>query len=366
MCAELKTDFANFSNCDSIYTNTFNSHYAIFFGDYLFKSENKNFPHQLKKLGFNVCSYCNAALFTNYPLKNVAKKEIIKNRPKRDEIINDFGLTPEFNWKKKFLGNHIGDYIGCADDEERKIPDKWYDFIINNKEDTNFLFLHFWKTHHNYGINEFLKSKIYGINYREIGRKLLKKIRNGEITEKFVKVVYANRILDVINLYIYDLIKILKTNGLYDDSLIIITADHGEGLGDIGISYPWKLSKIFDYLLKRYKKIRKKYQFLPLIRKIPNKFDLKAFFHNGEFKLQKQIPFLIKFPKNFFGGIKYNGKTSLFDIIHTIDNLIGNKLNISTNLGCSLLYLLMEGESAREKYKLSRKIENLVSLRELK
>ncbi|MFX1239725.1 MAG: sulfatase-like hydrolase/transferase [Promethearchaeota archaeon] len=356
MCNEIQNDFVSFSNCNSIYTNTFNSHYAIFFGDYLFKSKYFDFPYQLQKIGFKIKSFCNSALFTNYPLEyeNIVGQDSVI--PFRKQIIDHLGLEPMFVWDKEFLGNNVEDYVGSADDEFRMIPDVWKNYIIENKDNANFVFLHFWKTHHNYGINDFFKDKITGQNYREIGKKLINKIKKREISIKFVKMVYEKRIIEVMNNHILALIKILKDKDLYHNSLIIITSDHGEGLGDIGSRLPPKILKIYALFFKIYNRIRRLLKTLPKIKKIPNRLQFNAFFHNGGYDFQKQVPFLIKFPSCSFGGLKINMDITLFDIIHTINDLIGNQLKIPIN-GCPLNYLLSEGKFARERYKLNRFIK---------
>ena len=81
------------------------------------------------------------------------------------------------------------------------------------------------------------------------------------------------------------------------------------------------------------------------------------FFHNDGYDFQKHIPLFIKFPKNLLGGISYNKEISLFDIIHTINDFLDGSLIINNNRGCSLYYLLKEGENAREKYKIKGSIQ---------
>lgn len=356
---ELKEDFVNFSNCNSIYTFTFNAHYAIFFGDYIFSAKNNSFPSQLKKLGFNTRSFCNAAIISDYPLRNIIQENLEIRKPFRDEIIYDLGLKPEFNWKEEIIAINVKDYIGTADDEERNIPAKWKNFIIKNKKENNFLFLHFWNTHHNYKINEFLENKIDGMTCSDIGKELLKRIDKKLLTEKFVKEIYSKRIIEIINIYIKDLIKVLKDNGIYNNSLIFITGDHGEGLGDLGRNYPRKLYNIFHWFYIKYVFLKKKYSFLPEIKRINCKWDHCTFFHGEDYELQREVPLLVKFSNNEFGGINYINEVSFFDIIHTVNHIIDNKLVIKNNQGSSLYYLLTNGRDAREKYKIEKSIQSI-------
>lgn len=359
--SELKDDFVKFTNCHSIYTETCTSHYTIFYGDYFNKSKNDNFPAQLKKLGFIPRSFCNGAIVVSYPAKDIVEKEIMNYRPFRDKIINDLGIEPEFNWKKRMFGQRFEDFFGAADDEERNIPKKWKNYIKINRDNNNFIFLHFWNTHAIYGINEYLEDKIVGKNYIDIGKELISRIKNGDLTLDFVRDIYSKRINELISIYIKDLINILKENGIYDDSVIIITADHGEGLGEVGENYNEIFINLYETIFKYYNLLRGKLESLPKIdRKYYFKWDHNTFYH-GIHKCQKKIPLLIKFPNNEFGGKSIEAKVTLFDIIHTIDDLLGNKLDIKKNYGCSLYFLLKLGHGGRRKYKIRRKVKDLDS-----
>ncbi|MFX1315203.1 MAG: sulfatase-like hydrolase/transferase [Promethearchaeota archaeon] len=362
---ELSNDFVYFKRCNSIYTNTFLSHYAIFFGDYLSEAKNPCFPAQLRNLGYKNLSFCNYAVMTGYPTNNYSnQKSLLRTLPSITTMSNDLGITVQFNLKNHYFGRATEDYYGAADDIKNKIPDKWREFILKSNYKKIFMFLHFWKTHHNYGINEFLNEEINRKTYAEIAKDLIKKIVKKELTEKFVKKFYYNRINEAINVHIKDLIEILKSKNLYNDSLIIITADHGEGLGDIGYHCSKSFFFFYEIVNSIFYRIKNTiFSSLPLLRKIYCcKWDRNVFFHNGGYDFQKKIPLFIKFPKNLFGGITYNKDVSLFDIIHTINDFVGNTLVINNNLGCSLDYILKEGENAREKYKIKKSIQNSFKL----
>jgi len=345
---ELRKDFVDFRNCHSIYTATCVSHYTIFFGDYFGKSKNESFPAQLRKFRFKTRSFCNGAIITGYPIKEIEEENIKNNRPFRDKMIKDLGISPEFDWKKGMFGSNFEDYYGTADDEDRNVSRKWKDYLCKNKKEKNFIFLHFWKAHYNYGINEYLKNCIKGNNYKVIGRELIRRVKNREITESFVKNIYSKRINELINTYLKDLVNILKENKIYDDSLIIITADHGEGLGDIGEDYNETFFNVYKTFFRHYDSLRKRVIFLPKMKKRYYKWDFETFYHNGNHELQKEIPLLIKFPNNEFGGKKYEKKVTLFDIIYTIDDFVGNKLDIKENYESSLYTVLTLGNRGKE------------------
>ncbi len=192
---------------------------------------------------------------------------------------------------------------------------------------------------------------------------MIRRIKNGDLTLDFVRIIYSKRINELVSIYIKDLINILKENGIYEDSIIIITADHGEGLGDIGENYNEILINLYETLFKYYNLLRRKLQFLPKIgRRYYFKWDVNTFYH-GVHDSQKEIPLLIKFPKNEFGGKEIEMKVSLFDIIHTIDDFLDNKLDIKKDYGCSLYSLLKLGDGGREKYKIRRHVKDLKSLK---
>lgn len=376
---ELKKDFVNFNKCKSLYTSTSTSHYAIFFGDYFNKSKNENFPAQLKKLGFKTRSFCNGAIISMYPLKEIEENQIKNNRPFRRKMIEDLGINIEFNWKREKFGSIREDYYGSADDERRNVPKKWKKYIYENKTEKNFIFLHFWSAHCDYGINNYVKNPVEGKNYTEIGREILRRIKSGELTVEFLKELYSERISDILNIYIKNLIKILKENKMYEDSLIIITSDHGEGLGDIGKDYNEFLYNIYKKIYRYYKALywRLKKKIIPkmpsfvqkILRrldkkmKISYKWDFHTFYHAGEYEFLKKVPLLIKFPYNKFGGECFDQEVTLFDLIHTIDDLLDNKLDIGNTHGCSLYSLISCMD--REKYKIKRNIDFLESLKEL-
>ena len=358
---ELKSDFVDFKNCWSIYTSTYSSHYSIFFGDYINRSKSENFPAQLKNLGFKTRSFCNNAVVIRYPLENelrfLQKKQVT---PSKEKMMEDLGMKPLRNWKRRLFGKFIEDFDGAADDEKMGVPENWRRYIIDNKENKNFIFLHFWKTHHNYYINNYLQNKIEGESYRIIGRKLIKRIVKKELSVKFVKKIYAKRIYESFNKYIKELINNLKENDIYDNSLIIITSDHGEGLGDIGKYCNKSLYYLYYSILRILRRIRRKFPNIPEIRKIYCcKWDSLLFFHSGDYKLQKFIPLFIKFPKNELGGTICQQKVTLFDLIHTINDLTGNKIKIKNNNGCSLYHILKEGDTAREKSKILQSIQKI-------
>jgi arylsulfatase A-like enzyme len=82
---------------------------------------------------------------------------------------------------------------------------------------------------------------------------------------------------------IRDLLNFLKRLGIYDDTLVIITADHGENFGDHGLGY--HMFCLYDSLL--------------------------------------HVPLLMSYPRLRKSGIKISSIVSLIDVLPTVLELIG-------------------------------------------
>jgi len=348
----------------------------MFFGDYYPNAKNESFPTQLEKLGFNTRSFCNCMITVGYPLKNILENNLKRIRPFRDDMINDLGIVAQYNWNRKLFGNKIEDYYETADDEDREIPKKWKKYIYTNKDEKNFIFLHFWKAHYNYEINDFLENKIKGKDEKGVNsapKELIKRVRTKQLTEKFVKKVYSRRIYEIIDKYIRDLFIILKENGMYDDSMIILTADHGEGLGDLGRYCSNRQYKFYHNILYKYirlqNKFRKLFRFFPDTKKINNffkwKWDFLIFYHGSDFEMLRMVPLFLKFPNNEFGGKKYYKKVTFFDIFSTVNQLTGKKIVIKSTNGTSLYSLLKDGEIRKETNLIDHTIKKLISTKKI-
>jgi hypothetical protein len=349
---QLKMDFVEFSKCSSIYTETPRSHYTIFFGDYFNKAKNRNFPAQLQESGYINRSFCNAGIILLYPLEGDENDTLKNVRPYRDKMIENLGMEPTFDWHATPLGDTFENFSGSADDDSQKVPEKWRTHLQNLSSAKNFVFLHFWKTHHNYGIDRYLQEPIPGDKYSQVGTALINQVKSRKISKKFVKKIYADNISETYFEHIEKVFEILKENGTYESSMIIITADHGEGLGDVGFD---------DTTLKILKKIYGVIQdfaylkrFFPDLTEPESKWKMTTFFHAGGFEIQKKIPLWVKFPDSEFGGRCCSEPVSLFDIIHTINEEVDYQLDIRSNLGASLKSILRYGPEGRNHYLLQK------------
>jgi len=168
--------------------------------------------------------------------------------------------------------------------KDRKSTDKFLEIIDNyNKEKPIFTFV-FLDSPHGYSyppnFNPF-NSKTKGYNYLKMGK------GSDEVKELFKK--YKNSVA-YNDILVEKMIKKLKAKGLYDNSLIIYTSDHGQEFYEYGF-----------------------------------------FGHNSSFsKAQTNVPFIVKLPKNIkYKSNKYfiTSLTSHIDIVPSILQMIGIKNN---------------------------------------
>ena len=129
-----------------------------------------------------------------------------------------------------------------------------------------FLFLHTYETHTTYNPEprflELFETDYAGDLPAEVDVDLLRKINRGEID------LADGDLEHIINLYdaeirsmdegLAQLVAYLKENSLYDNSLIVLTSDHGEEFGEHG-TVGWHSHTLFDELL-----------LVPLVVKYPN------------------------------------------------------------------------------------------------
>ena len=141
------------------------------------------------------------------------------------------------------------------------------------------------------------------------GWDFLRMVNDGRVTlssqlEAYLSALYDDSIRSV-DQAIYELFEKLKARGLYDNALIIVTADHGEGLGDHG----------------RYG-------------------------HGDVYEECARIPLLVRFPGGRFGGTRYSGLVQLADLYPTILDVLGLPASDSVD-GRSLLQLIERKAEAR-------------------
>ena len=143
--------------------------------------------------------------------------------------------------------------------------DSTFTWIGKNSADSTFFFLHTYEVHYpftpRYKYLKELGNTYSGPLPRRIEKPLLMEINQGKrhVTQSDIRHIidtYDAEILsmdDAVNVFIDS----LKALGIYDDALIVFTADHGEEFGEHGM-YGWHGHTMYDELLH-----------VPLIIKLP-------------------------------------------------------------------------------------------------
>lgn len=104
----------------------------------------------------------------------------------------------------------------------------------------------------------------------------------------------------------------LRRQGLYDNALIIVTADHGEGLNE-----------------RNY------------------------YGHNTVFDEECRVPLIIRFPKGEAAGTRYEGQVQLVDLFATVQHVLGATDDLETD-GQSLLAMIRGELGPRQKAYIQR------------
>lgn len=185
-------------------------------------------------------------------------------------------------------------------------------FIRNYKYRDFFLFLHTMQFHSPFPSAEnirqkILKNKRYLMDSSYVER-LFKKAKYGKSLNKEeieeIKLIYKVAIRTIDEHLIGPLIKTLKEEGIYDQTMIIITSDHGEEIHDHG------------------------------------KFGHGHTLYNELIR----VPLLIKFPKSKFAGKKVKKNVRHVDIVPTILDVIDMDYSKYNFDGKSLIPLIEEDE----------------------
>ena len=134
-------------------------------------------------------------------------------------------------------------------------------FLMKNKDVKFFLFLHYFDPHYNYYMHDGFKYDTEYNGWLESGQEIAYQRGNRDKLEdrdkKFLKALYDSEI-SFTDKYIGEVFAKLKELGLYDDALIILTADHGE-----------ELAEKTDNWIGHKKKLSSAIIHVPLIIKLP-------------------------------------------------------------------------------------------------
>ncbi len=175
---------------------------------------------------------------------------------------DDLSITERMSGSKMHLVNRIKRIIKLqAYLPAEKLNKKVFGILDNNdlKEENNFIWVHYMDAHGPYygrrrGIS--LARPFYEMRWQ----KAIRARSNSHLTAKLKK-DYVNE-LKYLDVYIGELIDYFKKRGIYDQSIIVFMADHGDAFGEHGFySHPQKL---YNELIK-----------IPLMMKFPKKFTTK-------------------------------------------------------------------------------------------
>lgn len=174
-----------------------------------------------------------------------------------------YGMILEYGYKNWNLDKNE-QYEGAADSPGVHL--KIMDWLKESVEDKFLLFLHYWKVHSPYGLelNSIGKNRYGADTVREIVRL----VEAGELSLEDVRTSYRRQVQSVSEEHLKPIFDVLKQNGIYDNCLIILTSDHGEGLG----YEPFSLQDFRNFTHNRMNEsvIR-----VPLIMKFPKPMGLK-------------------------------------------------------------------------------------------
>ncbi len=202
-----------------------------------------------------------------------------------------------------------------------EVTNRAIDFLRTFKDKKFFMLIHYWSTH-----TPYTHYPKWSRKYRDYYRiepwevpidAVLDKIKNEKYRDYLKRLVSgANRVGELVRRYdeaiaftdkqVGEITKFLEENGLLEDTLVIVTSDHGESLVEHGIYFSHH--GLYDEVIK-----------VPLILSHP---DL---------------------PKN----IRIKGFIQHCDLVPTILDLLGIKLKLPLD-GVSALPLIYDGKDIRE------------------
>jgi len=193
-----------------------------------------------------------------------------------------YGFAKGFHWYEEPAG---GRHAPLARDEAQKLAIYASNWIKRNKDKPFFLFLHTFQIHGPYDSPPPWNKKFLTENSkwtRIALRQYLESTENGPsfTPEEIQNVIdlYDAEILYTDATLIKSLIDTLRSSGIYDNTLLIITSDHGEEF-----------------------------------------YDHKGWLHGQTlYEEQLRVPLIIKFPHSQFKGKRLQPKVRLIDILPTV------------------------------------------------
>ncbi len=193
-----------------------------------------------------------------------------------------YGFAKGFDWYDEPVG---GRNAPLADDEAERLYEYTSDWINKNKDKQFFLFLHTFQIHGPYQCPEpWIETYLdENAKWKGIGLRLLLEEKGQDFPftpeeRENIKALYDGEIKYTDETLIKPLLEFLKKNNLYDNTLLIITSDHGEEFYEHG---GWLHSRtLYNELIR--------------------------------------VPLFIKFPSSQYKGMQIKPNARLIDIMPTI------------------------------------------------
>ena len=368
----------------------------------------RNLTPNLKKLAKDSVYYKNAFSTTSWTLaahtslfsgKNLFEHKVVNpnskisyNYPLLQEVFQKYGYNTFAITGGGFVEDDYGFYRGFSHYENGpgglfkiKSSDlvlKRFKTLIKDNPYNNFIFLHTYQIHspykaphkYLYSINKNLKQNFIGINKFLNKNQLYSDI--DDETKKTLIDLYDASILYTDDILIGKLVKYLKENKLYENSMIVVLSDHGEeffehGSWEHGNSLYSELIRIpivIKYPMSKKTGIEERLTSISDIAYfILNEagFKEKGLFKTDFGKSKRTLPILLPFPpilKNYPSVISFVDKDYHF-IYNIIDKERLNFFNPRPNIEKYELFSLKDiNEKNNLKTKLRKKLNKYLQL----
>jgi len=221
-----------------------------------------------------------------------------KKHPKVNKLLNSGKLViKKLPWEniQFFISNVYNKFFTVKPkyDDAKSITERAIEIVKENLNKEFFLFLHYWDTHGPYDVPKNYTKRFYekgGEKTKVVlsrfnnpeGREIFKRrMRNAKTVNEIVS--RYNGAINFVDHEIGRLVRTLEEYGVLDETLIILTSDHGESLTEHGI--------YFD--------------------------------HHGLYDVSIHVPLIIRYPKKFPNNKRITGFVQHVDLAPTILDLLG-------------------------------------------
>jgi arylsulfatase A-like enzyme len=257
--------------------------HRIWLNGHRLPSSTRTIASQLREAGFQT-----GAFVSGFPLKNFNC-----NLQTGFGVYNDV-LAFNDRFRKVFYGRLLGKlpyFEYGVYRQAHEVTEPTLEWLKVNADSPFFLFLHYYDPHYPYGIKP-QRRRFERPMWIKIPRKALRRQK-----ELYAKEVQA------VDLQIGRVIEFLKKAGIYDQTLLLVTADHGESLGEHGAFYN-----------------HERYVYEQMIR----------------------VPMILRYPALIQAGTVFNKQVAVLDTYKTISGAAG-VAPLPGNRGFDLIQLIRSG-----------------------